>query len=290
MAEPLPWCYLNGAYLPLAEARISPLDRGFLYSDGAYELMPIYGGRPFRFAAHAERLTRSLAALSMSDPHSRAEWRDLLGALIERNGGGEAYVYWQVTRGAQNGRSHAPLPDIPRTVFAFCAPLPQVTPEVLETGVACITAADTRWARCDVKSVSLLANVLLRQLSVDAGAAETILLRDAELTEASASAVHVVIGRELLMPPNSRRILPGTTRGVIEELAERVGLPWRAAPVSEAQLRAAEEIWISAATREVQPVTRLDGRPVGTGKPGPHWRRVYAELQRYKEELATTPW
>ena len=290
MAEPLPLCYLNGAVLPLAEARISPLDRGFLYADGVYEIMPVYGGRPFRFSAHAERLTRSCAALRMDDPHSREEWRGILATLIESNGGGDCYVYWQVTRGAQNGRSHAPLPDIPRTVFAFCAPLPPASPEVLANGIACITAADTRWARCDVKSVALLANVLLRQESIDAGASETILLRDGELTEASASAVHVLIGNEVLTPPDSRRILPGTTRGVVAEMAARAGVPWRAAPVSEAQLRAAEEIWISAATREVQPVTRLDGHPVGTGKPGRRWRAVYDELQRYKRELAGTPW
>jgi D-alanine transaminase len=290
MAEPLPLCYLNGAWLPLADARISPLDRGFLYADGVYELMPVYGGRPFRFSAHAERLTRSLGAIAMEDPHSRDEWRGILGALVERNGGGDCYLYWQVTRGAERGRTHAPLPVIPRTVFAFCAPLPRPSPETLAAGVACVTAADTRWARCDIKSVALLANVLLRQQSVEAGAAETILLRDGELTEASASAVHVVIGGEVLMPPQSRRILPGTTRGVVEELAVRAGLAWRPAPVSEAQLRAADEIWLSAATREVQPVTRVDGRPIGTGKPGPLWRRVYEELQRYKRELAGTPW
>jgi D-alanine transaminase len=290
MADPLPLCYLDGAYLPLKEARISPLDRGFLYADGVYEVMPVYGGRPFRFAAHAERLSRSLAALRMEDPHARAEWRAILGTLIERNGAGDQYIYWQVTRGAQYGRTHAPLPDIPRTVFAFCAPLPLITPQQLASGLACVTALDTRWARCDVKSVALLANVLLRQESVDAGAAETILLRDGELTEASASAVHVVIGKELLTPPNSRRILPGTTRSVVEEMAGRAALPWRAAPVTEAQLRAADEIWISAATREVQAVTRLDGRPVGNGRPGPLWRAVYEELQRYKHELAGTPW
>ncbi len=290
MAEPLPVCYLNGSYLPLKDARISPLDRGFLYADGVYEVMPVYGGRPFRFEAHADRLTRSLGALRMEDPHTRAEWRALLGALIERNGGGDIYIYWQVTRGAQNGRSHAPLPDIPRTVFAFCAPLPPIAPEQLATGVACITAPDSRWARCDVKSVALLANVLLRQESIDAGAAETILLRDGELTEASASAVHVVVGHELLTPPNSRRILPGTTRSVVEEMATRSALPWRSAPVTAVQLRDADEIWISAATREVQAVTRLDGRPVGRGVPGPQWRAVYEELQRYKRELAGTPW
>jgi D-alanine transaminase len=290
MADPLPLCYLNGAYLPLTEARISPLDRGFLYSDGVYELMPVYRGRPFRFSAHAARLTRSLAALAMEDPHSPGEWRAILGALVERNGGDDQYVYWQVTRGAPYGRTHAPLPVIPRTVFAFCAPLPQPTAETLAAGVACVTATDTRWARCDIKSVALLANVLLRQESVEAGAAETILLRDGELTEASASAVHVVIGGELLMPPRSQRILPGTTRGVVEELAQRAAVTWRPAPVSEAQLRAADEIWLSAATREIQAVTRLDGRPVGTGKPGPLWRRVHDELQRYKHELAGTPW
>ncbi|HWZ64974.1 MAG TPA: D-amino acid aminotransferase [Steroidobacteraceae bacterium] len=290
MADPLPLCYLDGDYLPLREARISPLDRGFLYADGVYEVMPVYGGRPFRFTAHAERLTRSLTALRMANPHSHDEWHAILGTLVERNGGGDQYIYWQVTRGAQYGRTHAPLPDIPRTVFAFCAPLPVATPQQLETGIACITAIDTRWARCDVKSVALLANVLLRQESIDAGAAETILLREGELTEASASAVHIVIGRELLTPPNSRRILPGTTRGVVEEMAGRAAIPWRSAPVSEAQLRAADEVLISAATREVQPVTSLDGRPVGSGKPGPHWRAIHEQLQRYKHELAGTPW
>jgi len=290
MADPLPLCYLNGGYLPLQEARISPLDRGFLYADGVYEVMPVYGGRPFRFSAHAERLTRSLGALRMEDPHNAAEWRAILGNLIERNGGGDQYVYWQVTRGVQHGRTHAPLPDIPRTVFAFCAPLPPIGSELLASGVACITAEDTRWARCDVKSVALLANVLLRQESIDAGAAETILLRDGELTEASASAVHVVVGREVLTPPNSRHILPGTTRSVVEEMATRAALPWRSAAVSAAQLRDADEIWLSAATREVQPVTRLDGRAVGSGRPGPRWRAVYEQLQHYKHELAGTPW
>src|SRR4029077_11129323 len=197
---------------------------------------------------------------------------------------------WQVTRGAQSGRTHAPLPHIPRTVFAFCAPLPVTGADVLQRGVACVTAADSRWARCDIKSTSLLANVLLRQLSVDAAAAETILLRDGELTEASASAVHVVLGGEVLQPPQSQRILPGTTRGGVEGLAPRAALHCRVTPVSEAQLRAADEVWISAATREVQPVTSLDAHPIGSGKPGPLWRRIHQALQDYKRELAGTPW
>ena len=290
MAAPLPICYLNGEYLPLAQARISPLDRGFLFGDGVYEVMPVYGGRPFRFEAHCERMARSLAAIRMADPLSRAEWRAMIATLIAHNGGGDQYVYWQVTRGAEPGRNHAPLPDVPRTVFAFCAPFPVPPPGTLENGLACITAQDTRWARCDIKSTALLANILLRQLAVDAGAAETILLRDGELTEASAAAVHVVIDGEIRTPPNSRRILPGTTRGLLEELAERAAIPHRTISVSEAELRAAEEIWLSSATREVQPVTRLDGRPVGSGKPGSLWQRMHDELQRYKRELAGQPW
>ena len=312
MADPLPICYLNGAFLPLAEARVSPMDRGFLYADAVYEVMPVYAGRPFRFEAHCERLTRSLGEIRMRDPHGRAQWRTIISELIQVNGTADPsasiqprhaevesrlvrphvdlYVYWQVTRGAERGRTHAPLPDIPRTVFAFCAPLPLPTAATLQNGLSCVTAADTRWARCDIKSVALLANVLLRQLSVDADAAETILLRDGELLEASAAAVHVVIGGELRSPPNSSRILPGTTRGVVEQMAERSGIAFRSVPVSEAQFRCADEVWLSAATREVQPVTRIDGRPVGSGKPGPVWRRLFDELQRYKRELADQPW
>jgi D-alanine transaminase len=290
MADPLPISYLNGEFVPLREARISPLDRGFLYSDGAYELMPVYDGRPFRFEAHTARMTRSLTEIRMADPHTRDEWRTLFSTLISRNGGGNQYVYWQVTRGAEFGRNHAPLPEIPRTVFAFCAPFPATSAATLENGATCITAQDTRWAQCDIKSVSLLANILLRQLAVDANAAETILLRDGQLMEASSSSVHVVMGGEVVSPPNSRRILPGTTRGVMEEMATRAGIPYRSGPVSEAQLRSADEVWICASTREVQAVARIDGKPVGSGKPGPLWRRVYDELQRYKRELAGQPW
>lgn len=290
MAEPLAISYLNGEFLPLREARISPLDRGFLYSDGVYEVMPVYGGRPFRFEAHAARLTRSLAEIKMEDPYTRAQWREMISTLITRNGGGDQYVYWQVTRGAEFGRNHAPLPNIPRTVFAFCAPLPQTSADTLENGVSCVTAEDTRWARCDVKSVSLLANILLRQLAVDANAAETILLRNGELMEASSSAVHIVTGGVIVSPPKSHQILPGTTRSAMEEVAGKAGISYTAARVSEQELRSAQEIWISAATREVQAVTRLDGKPVGDGKPGPLWRRMHAEWQRYKRELADQPW
>jgi len=290
MAEPLPVCYLNGEYLPLSQARISPLDRGFLFADSVYEVMPVYAGRPFRFPEHCQRLTRSLAELGMQDPHDRAAWRGMLARLIESNGAGDLYVYWQVTRGAEYGRNHAPLPQLPRTVFAFCAPLPALSPEERALGLACVTAADNRWGRCDIKSTALLANVLLRELASRAGAAETILLRHGELTEGSASAVHVVIGGELRTPVLSPLLLPGTTRSVIEELAVRAGIPVRATAVSESELRGAQEVLLSAATREVAAVTRIDGRPVGEGRPGPVWERLYAALQDYKHDLAGTPW
>jgi D-alanine transaminase len=291
MGEPLPICHLNGEYLPLREARISPLDRGFLYSDGCYEVTPVFGGRPFRFAQHHDRLTRSLAEIRLADPLTRDAWRELYRELIARNPGPrDLYVYVQVTRGAEYGRNHAPLPDVPRTVFAFAAPWPDGRPGWRENGLPCITAQDTRWARCDIKSVSLLANVLLRQQAVDEGASECILLRDGQLTDASASSVHVVIDGELRTPPNSWKLLPGTTRGVLEEMAHRCGLTWRSTPVNEAELRGADEILLGAATREVQPVTSLDGRPVGTGKPGPVWRKLFDAFQAYKQELAGTPW
>ena len=290
MAEPLPICYLNGEYLPFESARISPFDRGFLFGDGAYEVMPVYHGRPFRVVAHCARLTRSLAAIRMEDPHTSTEWRALFAALIEKNGGGDQALYWQVTRGAERGRNHAPLPVVARTVFAFSAPLALPSAAVRERGVACISAADTRWARCDIKSTALLANVLLRELSVEAHAAETILLRDGHLTEGSSSAVHIVKDGQLRTPEQSQEILPGTTRSVVEELAARAGVVHRAGSVAEDELRGADEIWLSSAAREILPVTTLDGAAVGSGQPGPVWRRVYAELQQYKLELAQVPW
>jgi len=292
MGEPLPICFLNDEFLPLREARISPLDRGFLYSDGAYEVTPVYAGRPFRFQQHHDRLTRSLKEIRMEDPLSREAWRDLYRKLISRNAAtsSDAYIYVQVTRGAEYGRNHAPLPEVPRTVFAFAAPWPTGRAGWLDKGLPAVTADDTRWARCDIKSVSLLANVLLRQLAVDHDATETLLIREGYLTDASASSVHVVLGGVLCTPPNSWKLLPGTTRGVIEEIAERAGVVWRSAPVSEPDLRAADEILLGAATREIQPVTLLDGRAVGDGKPGPVWRKLYDAYQAYKREIAGTPW
>jgi D-alanine transaminase len=267
--------------LPLREARISPLDRCFLFGDGVYEVIARRRGRARRLAFHLARLARSLNELRIRNPHSEPEWRQLIEALSQANGGGDLYVYLQVSRGAEYGRNHAPLPEVEPTVFAFCAPLPAADAQALQRGIACITATDTRWARCDIKSVALLANVLLRQQAVDAGAAETILLRDGWLTDASASTVYIVIDQEVRAPPNSTRLLPGTTRGLIEELADAHGITLRSVPISEAQLRSADEIWLTAATRGVVSVTTLDGQPVGAGRPGPLWRRIHELIEAY---------
>lgn len=290
MTEPLPWCHLDGAVVPLREARISPLDRGFLFADAVYEVIPVYGGRPFRLAEHLGRLGRSLGEIGIANPLDQALWHDLLRSLIERNGGGDMYAYLQVSRGAEYGRNHAPPRGLHPTVFAFCAPLPAEDPDLLARGLRCVTAPDIRWARCDIKSVALLANVMLRERAARAGAHETILLRDGLLTEASSSAVHVVLGGVLVAPPETQAILHGTTRAVVEELADAAGLACSTRPVAEAELRAADEIWLSAAVRGLAAVTELDGRPVGNGRPGPLWQRLHADFAAMITRLAGTPW
>jgi D-alanine transaminase len=286
---PLPVCYLNGEYLPLAEARVSPLDRAFLFGDAVYEVVPVYASRPFRLREHLDRLARSLAGIRMDPPLTHADWDGILKTLIERNGGGDQYVYFQVTRGAELGRNHAWPTGLEPTVFAFANPLEPVSPALLDQGLATITAQDIRWARRDIKSTALLANTLLKKLAVDAGAFETILLERGELTEGSSTTVHVITGGEIHTPPNGHHILPGTTRDVVTELAARCGIPSASRRVTEEELRAADEIWLAFSTRGVLPVTRLDGKPVRTGKPGPLFERIYASFATYVRELAGTP-
>ena len=289
MAEPLPICYLNGAYLPLAEARVSPLDRAFLFGDSVYEVLPVYESRPFRLREHVDRLNRSLAGIRMAAPLSHADWARLCQELIARNSARDAYLYLQVTRGAEFGRNHAWPEGLKPTLFAYATALEPASPAILEQGVSAVTATDTRWARRDIKSTALLANVLLKKLSADAGAFETILLENGELTEGSSTTVHVVKGGVIHTPPNGHRILPGTTRDVVTELAGRLGVRCDSSRVTEASLRGADEIWLAFATRGVLPVTTLDGAAVGTGRPGPLFKRMSAVFADYTRELAGTP-
>jgi D-alanine transaminase len=288
MAEPLPICYLNGEFQQLRDARVSPLDRAFLFGDSVYEVLPVFRGRMFRFREHFDRLARSLKEIGLASPHTHAQWLEILEDLIERNGSGEMYVYVQVTRGMEYGRNHAFPAQVVPGVFAMAAPLPPLTDELRANGVSAITVEDFRWGRCDIKSTALLANVLMKQRSAEAGTQEAIIVRDGDVMEGSSTSVFVVKDGKIATPPNSNRILPGTTREVALELADGA-MQVTIRRVSIDELRAADEVWISAATRDVLPVTRIDGRPVGTGKPGPLWKRMNEAFNALRERLAGTP-
>ena len=277
--------HLNGSFLPLEEARVPVFDRGFIFGDGVYEVIPVYGRQPFYLEAHLARLGRSLAAIGLANPHTDAEWAALVRETIARNGPDHQALYLQVTRGAAP-RDHTFPKDATPTVFLMASPLKPIPPEQLEHGVAAVSFADNRWLRCDIKSTSLLGNVLLRQAAAEAGAAECVLFRDGRLTEGSASNIFVVRSGVLLAPPKSNLILPGITYDVTLELAARGGIPTEVREVSEGETRGADELWLSSSTREVLPITQLDDKPVGTGRPGPVFRRVHALFQARKRELS----
>lgn len=280
--------HLNGKFMPLDEARISPLDRGFLFADGVYEVIPAYGSKLFRLDEHLDRLDASLAAIQLPNPLTRTDWTTLFNSLIEQNGGGNIYIYLQVTRGAAAKRDHAfPVPPVAPTIFAMtgqiaspAADMPDTTP-----GVAAITLDDIRWSRCDIKSVALLANVLMRQQAVSEGASEAILIRDGFATEGSASNFFIVRQGVIVTPPKSHLILPGITRDLLVELARKHGMPVEEREVTEAELKSADEVWLSSSTREVVPVTRLNGHLLGDGRPGPVWRQMARHYVDFKRAL-----
>jgi len=287
VVDPYPDCYLNGSYLPLADARVSPLDRGFLFADGVYEVVPVHRGRPFRLREHLRRLDDSLQAIRLEPPMDHAAWLSIIETLVRRGRDAEQLVYMQVTRGAERARNHLFPVNVPPTVFAYSSPFPEPSRETLERGLEGSLLEDTRWARCDIKSIALLANVLLRQQAADAGAGEALLVRDGLLTEGSSSTVFVCKDGILATPPKSRSILPGTTRDAALEFVDWMAQQVR--PVPRAELDSADEVWIASAGRGVLPVTRIDGRPVGTGHPGPQWRRAYTAWQRHLDTIAGSP-
>lgn len=280
--------YLNGEYMPLEQARVPVLDRGFIFGDGIYEVVPVYGGHPFRLDHHLARLARSLRLVGMDNPHSDREWAGVLEALIRHNGGGDLSLYLQITRGVAR-RDHAFPPDVPPTIFAMASPLKSPDAETRARGLAAIAIDDPRWRHCDIKSISLLPNVLLRQQAQEAGADEAILIRDGTITEGAASNVFVVRDGLLRTPPKGPDLLPGITRDLVLELAGAEGLPAEEATLDRDDLRAADEIWLTSSTKEVMAVTRLDGQPVGDGRPGPVWHRIDAIYQAYKARLREGP-
>jgi D-alanine transaminase len=276
--------FLNGRLLPLEQATVSVLDRGFIFGDGVYELVPVYSRVPFRLDEHLARLERSLGETRIRNPYSRAEWRAHVYQVIDAHSFEDQSIYFQVTRGVAK-RDHAFPKSAEPTVFMMANPLVSPPQAQVEKGAAAVSARDNRWLRCDIKSISLVGNVLLRQLSAEADAAETILFRDGKLTEASASNVFIVKGGVIHSPPKSHLILPGITYDVVVELARGHGLPVEFRDIPEAEVRAADEIWVTSSSKEVLAIVELDGKRVGEGRPGPVFRRMHQLYQEFKQKV-----
>ena len=301
---PLP-CYVSGEITTMPEARISPFDRGFIFGDGVYEGISIYGRpghapQPYRFDQHMARLERSLAETRIPNPHTRAEWRqialDLIAAYARQTSASgqhdaqalpqDWFYYFQVTRGVAL-RDHPMIEGLTPTVLATCLPMKPPTPEQRANGVACVTADDFRWKKAHIKSISLLGAVFARQISYEQGALETVMFRDGFLSEAAASNVWVVKNGVVMGPPKDHLVLEGIRYGAIEELCAQEGIGFELRRIPRAEVLAADELMLSSATKEVLPITTLDGQPVGNGRPGPITQRLYAAYQRAKQALFT---
>ena len=282
--------YLNGRLLPIDQATVSVLDRGFIYGDGVYELIPVYQRQPYRMAQHLARLQHSLDRIRLPNPHSAAEWEAIVNSVVEQQPFDNQGVYFQVTRGVAR-RDHTFPKDVPATVFMMSNPLATPSAAVVAGGVACVTAIDDRWKNCDIKSISLLGNVLMRQFAADNDAVETVMFRDGLLTEASASNVLIVSNGSVIAPPKDNLILPGITYGAVFDLAQQGNIPFEMRPVRESEVWTADELWLTSSTKEVLAITTLDGRAVGhaahAGRPGPVFHKMFALFQASKTNIRT---
>jgi len=271
--------YLNGQYLPLADAKVSVMDRGFLFGDGIYEVIPSYSGSLFHFQDHMKRLENSLSSIRLANPHDRAQWLEILTPLLDT--GLDQYIYLQITRGIDSKRDHTFPEKVTPTVFAMCSNI--VPLANLDSGVKAISVDDSRWELCNVKATTLLANILLRQQAVEKGCAEAILVKDGYVTEGAASNIFAVIDGILITPPQGSEILPGITRNVILEIARENNIPYSEDIISLDALKTASEIWLTSSTREIVPVVQLDNETIANGKPGPIWRIMNQLFQAYKQ-------
>ncbi len=274
--------YLNGQYLTPDAAQVSVFDRGFVFGDGVYEVIPVFGGRLFRIGQHLARLDTSCGAIRLHNPHDAAGWQAICTRLAASLGATDQSIYLQITRGVAP-RDHAFPPDAKPTVFAYAQPISYPSPQQVADGVSAVTCSDIRWQRCDIKAIALLANALLRQEAIDQGAAESILLRDGCVTEGAASNIFIVKEGLLITPPKGPYILPGITRDLVLELARAHGVPCAEATIHESDLFSADEVWLTSSTREILSITRLNGRPVGGGRPGPLHARMFSLYREYKQ-------
>jgi len=278
--------YLDGDYLPIEEAKVSVLDRGFIFGDGVYEVIPAYGGRLFRLEQHLQRLNDSLQGIHLENPLDNAHWQEIIEDIVRRNENDkqDQSIYLQVTRGAAK-RDHVFPDEISQTIFVMSSPMQAVSQEKLDKGVSAITHDDIRWRYCHIKSIALLPNTLMRQVAREAGADEAILNRDGKITEGAASNVFIVKNGKIITPAKGECLLPGITRDLILEIARAANLEFSESDISLSDLQSADEIWITSSTKEILPVTQLDGKPVGNGKPGPLWKDMLARYQQHKHLL-----
>ncbi len=272
--------------MPIEAAKIPVMDRGFIFGDGVYEVIPVYSRHAFRLAEHLHRLQHSLDGIKMNNPHSDAEWTALITQLIARNDAEDQYLYLHITRGVAK-RDHAfPNPPVQPTIFMMSNPLLPPSAALLSKGVGAVSAEDNRWLRCDIKAIALLPNVLLRQMAIDAGCVETILFReDKFMTEGAASNIFAVKNGVLLAPPKNNLMLPGITYDVILEIAASHAIPHEIRKITKAEVFSADELLMTSSTKEVIAITTLDGKPVGTGKPGKMFSRLHQHYQAFKQDV-----
>lgn len=277
--------FLNGKMLPIEEANISVLDRGFLMGDGIYEVIPAYGGELFRLDQHLLRLQRSLDNIRIKNPYTIAEWKKILIELVKQYDHQDQSVYLQVTRGVAPQRDHAFPDKVVPTIFAMCNPIAPLSEQVMKNGIKAITLDDIRWKRCDIKAITLLANVMLRQQAHDEGAAEAILIKDGYALEGAASNLFIVKAGTIITPPKDNRLLAGVTRDLVLELAHQHTMDYEERPISQEELEQADEIWLTSSTKEILAVTTLNNHPVSQHKPGEIWHKMIDLYRNYKQDL-----
>lgn len=277
--------FLNDQYLPIDQAKVSVLDRGFLFGDGVYEVIPVFGSKPLRELEHLQRLGLSLQRVAMANPWSEVEWSQLFQEILEKNPGDDRAIYLQITRGRYDVRDLNTIADQQPTVFVMVMPVTAIDITVIEKGMAAVTVDDFRWHACDIKSISLIANVMLRQKATEAGVDDAILIRDGYATEGTASNLFIVKDDVMITPPKSNLLLPGITRDLVVELAEKNNIAHEVRDVAEAELNTADEIWLTSSTKEIAPIIKLNGKTVGSGKAGGCWRVMIDLYQQYKQEL-----